>query len=118
MLSQLLKSWSVLHQFNPTSEQAIQEESLWYNSALTIDKEQICWRVWLNAGITLVNDILHSDLPRFLSHEELSAKYGIKVSFLQVLQIRSSLPFTWRRMLTNLATQNITPVPKIVSNQK
>lgn len=70
MLSQILGTWSELHYFNPSNEQEIQGESLWFNCDITIGKEQICWRSWLNAGITRVNDLLHQDLPRFLSHDE------------------------------------------------
>lgn len=48
-----------------------------------------------------------------MSHEELSNRNNITVSFLQILQIRSSLPFNWRRLLTNPATPNLAIKPLI-----
>lgn len=113
MLSQILGTWSELHRFDPSNEQEIQEESLWYNRDITRGKEQVCWKDWLNAGITIINDIVHPDLPRFLSHNELAERYNINVSFLQVLQIHSSLPFSWRRLLISKASSDISQLPKI-----
>lgn len=116
MLRDILTTWSELHLFSPSNETEVQEESLWFNRDITIGKEQLCWRLWLNASITTVNHLLHNTLPRFLSHEELSEKYHINASFLQILQIRSSIPFPWRRLLTSQASQNLSTSPKIVTS--
>lgn len=48
-----------------------------------------------------------------MSHDELSEKYHIRVSFLQVLQIRSSLPFYWRRLLTGQTNPNLSATLRI-----
>lgn len=42
MLSQILNTWSELHRFTPSNEQEIQEEYLWYNRDITVDKKQLC----------------------------------------------------------------------------
>lgn len=42
-----------------------------------------------------------------MSHQELSGRHNVNCSFLQALQIRSSLPFTWRQLITTSATQNL-----------
>lgn len=113
MITSILSTWFKLHSFNPVTEQDVQEESLWFNPNITVAKDPICWRPWLNAGIVTINDILHPDLPRFLSHDELSEKYHLTVSFLQVLQIRSSIPFNWRCLLISQANSTVAISPKI-----
>lgn len=113
MLSAILNTWSDVHSFNPVTEQDVQQESLWFNDSITVNKLPICWRSWLNAGIITVNDILHPEHPRFLSHEEIAEKFYITVSFLNVLQICSCLPFEWRRLLTNPATHDTLLRPHI-----
>lgn len=113
MLYGILNTWHSLHRFNPSTEQLVQQESLWFNDNITIDKVPICWRSWLNAGIVNINDILHSECPRFLSHEEISTKYNITVPFLKILQIRSCLPFAWRLLLQSPANQDTCSKPFI-----
>lgn len=103
MLSAILGTWFRVRRFDPSTELEVQQQSLWFNDDITVEKSTICWRSWLNAGVFKVNDILHPVIPRFLSYEEMSRKYNINVSFLQVLQIRSAIPFPWRQLLTNHA---------------
>ena len=45
-----------------------------------------------------VNDILNEN-GDFLSHTEISEKFGVRCHFLQALQIRQSLPLEWRRVI-------------------
>lgn len=113
MLNDILNSWFLLKANNFLTESEIQEQSLWWNDKVIINKKSICWRTWLNAGIVRVNDLLHPVSPRFMSHEELALKYGINVSFLKVLQIRSCLPFDWRRHLLGCANPEISIIPQI-----
>lgn len=115
MLTNILRSWFELQATNPTTESEVQEQPLWLNERITMGKKTICWRPWLNAGIIRVNNLLHQNYSRFMSHEELSVTYNINVSFLQMLQIRSCLPFTWRRLLVGMANPDITIRPQIQS---
>lgn len=55
--------------------------------------KSIYWQAWSEAGIHHINDILHDTQLRFLSHEELNAEYNIQSTFLNLLQLRSSIPF-------------------------
>lgn len=64
MLTNILNTWYELHNLNPSMESDIQQESLWYNNNITINKSLLWWRKWINAGIYTINDILHADLPR------------------------------------------------------
>ena len=45
-----------------------------------------------------MSDILTEE-GAFMSQQELSLNYGLKISFLEALQIRQSLPHNWRKLL-------------------
>lgn len=47
-----------------------------------------------------IEDILHPDEGRFLSHTELNEKYDLQLSFHHALQIRQSIPGGWRARLS------------------
>lgn len=92
-LKQILKTWATHHINDPEEEAEIKKEILWYNSFILVNKKTIFWPQWDAAGIRVVNDLLHPTEPRFLSHQEIHQTYGCNASFLEILQLRSSLPF-------------------------
>lgn len=102
-LCAILHTWERVHNSEPRNEETIKEEFLWHNKFITIENKPIWWRTWSNAGVNLVNDIIHETLPRFLSHSEISERYHIPCTFLQALQIRSALPGGWRTQITRPA---------------
>lgn len=105
--------WASCHIFEPTSELDIQKELLWHNTDIQIDGSPICWRQWEYAGIRHINHLLHPSESRFFSHEEINQEYGINTSFLQLLQIRSAIPFSWRTKLQSCSAHNLTVHPTI-----
>lgn len=112
-LKQVLKTWAALHTFDPKDEEEIQKETLWFNSFILVNRRPIFWQSWSAAGIRTINDLLHPTEPRFLSHLEVSQTYGCSASFCEILQIRSSIPFIWRRKLLNHAKEDIVINPSI-----
>ena len=56
------------------------------------------WASWQTKGIQYVSDILNAN-GDFLSHNEISEKFGVRCHFLQALQIRQSLPLEWQRAI-------------------
>lgn len=87
------------------------EEIIWDNSFINICQKPISWKTWRLAGINRIRDLLHHSLPRFLSHIELGQKYGIAISFLEILQLRSAIPCQWKRKLISPARQEINDKP-------
>lgn len=114
-LKQIFKTWTKYHNLPPTDEDAIKKEVLWYNPSILIDRVPAFWSQWNAVGITTINDLLHPLEPRFLSHEELSQVYGCRATFLQILQVRSAIPFTWRRKIASSATENMNLKPSITT---
>lgn len=93
-------TWATLHNGVPKDEKQIQQEIIWDNDHIKLGR-RATWKTWKGTGILCINDLLHEHLPPFLSLTELGNKYGIDVSFLDVLQIRSAIPALWKRKLVS-----------------
>lgn len=109
----ILRTWASVHNKELKVEQEIQREMLWDNCFIQIQQKTVAWSHWRDAGILYINDLLHEDLPRFLSHAEFRMKFGITVSFLESLQIRSAIPCLWKRKLMGPAQQEMVSKPDI-----
>ena len=100
------KFYSEIHNFwaelqtieNPTNFIVIQNQTIWNNRYITIENVPYEWASWQTKGIQYVSDILNAN-GGFLSHNEISEKFGVRCHFLQALQIRQSLPLEWRRAI-------------------
>lgn len=112
-LRAVFTTWASLHIHEPTDDMEIIMELLWLNDYIKIRNQTVLWHRWMDAGIIYVNDLLHPEETRFMSHEELSEKYGITITFLELLQIRSAIPCLWKRKIANLGRQEINPKPNI-----
>lgn len=112
-ISQILTTWATLHIYEPNTEKEVQEETLWDNTFIQIQRSPIFWTKWAHNGVKYINDLLHHEEPRFLSHTELADKYHMSVSFLEVLQIRTAIPCKWKRKLDTPAQQNLDAKPSI-----
>lgn len=92
--------WHKFHDTSPLSESEVRWEMLWYNKNVTIEGSPFRWDRWWRQGIMRVDDLLHESEGRFLSHTELTAKLGFHVTFLEALQIRHSIPYHWRSLIS------------------
>ena len=95
---ELHNNWSELTKVNPNNIQAVQNQILWNNRYITIKNKPFTWKKWKDAGIIKVRDII-DESGIFLSQEQILDKYGIRINFLEALQIRKSLPYDWRRLI-------------------
>ena len=86
-------------EINEPSPSIIHNQVLWYNRYITIQNQCFFWKKWKEAGILKVHDLMTDN--NFLSANELSYKYNIHINFLEVLQIRQSLPYAWRTLLNS-----------------
>lgn len=114
-LRALLATWAHLHIREPMDDVEVLKEMLWHNEYIQIQQRTVLWTHWREAGIVHINDLLHEEHPRFSSHTELAEKYGITVSFLELLQIRSAIPLQWKRKICNCTRQQIDPKPTIAT---
>ncbi len=53
-----------------------------------------------------IKDLL-SDNRNFLSHQEINDKYNVGCNFLNISQLRQSIPFSWREAIHGTDVKNI-----------
>lgn len=111
--AQFLKTWVKFHNYDPTTESEVQEEVLWHNRDITISGKPFSWPLWKEAGISSINDLLHKEEPRFSSHLEITEEFNIQCSFLQVLQLRSAIPYRWKWLLWSPRRRDLVIKPLI-----
>ncbi len=96
---EIQNAWSDASIVNPNSITAeqIKSESLWNNRYITINKNPFRWNTWAQAGINKVSDLLRGNV--FIDHEEIERKFNVKCNFFTALQVRQSIPASWRTLL-------------------
>ena len=83
---------------NDINKSIVCNQIIWDNRYITIENRPFVWRRWKSAGIYKISDLLN-ELGTFLNANEITLKFGLQVNFLEVLQIRQSIPYVWRNML-------------------
>lgn len=89
-----------MHGFSPEGEDLIRREALWNNKRIISGDSPLIRRGWEAKGICTIHDICHPSEARLLSHQELSAMYNVRCSFLDMLTLRLSIPLEWRRSIS------------------
>ncbi len=64
------------------------------------------WEKWIQHDIMYIIDLL-SDNGNFLSHQEINDKYNVGCNFLNILQLKQNIPFTWREAIHGTDVKNI-----------
>jgi len=103
----------------PNNTTDILEQSLWLNNHITIQHKPIYWKNWILNGIMTISNILDHE-NKFLSHTELNMTYKLKSTYLQVEQIKSSIPNIWKKELKgthNIENKNNQTLKIHINNQ-
>lgn len=111
---QIIRTWQKFHNFIPTEEGNIREETLWNNVHITVgsktlDSSNSKWKAWLQAGTHTIQDLCHQTETRILGQKEINEKFGLAVNYLDALTIRNCIPHGWRKQLSGNFSQQITP---------
>ena len=93
-----LQYWSELQEVKVPTAEIIYNQTIWDNRYITIQSRPFLWRLWQEKGIKQVCNIIRDD-GEFLDHNEIKEIYDINCNFLNVLQIRQSLPLYWRQLI-------------------
>lgn len=91
--------WCSLNNINPEDGCSIRNQVLWNNQYITIQNKPFIWDQWVKHGIIRVGNLINS-VGMFLDSKEIYNKFGLKCNFLNILQLRQSLPGQWRRVLS------------------
>ena len=64
---------------------------LWNNKDINVENKSVFWKFWRDKNVLFVQDLLNNQ-GNYLSPQEFSNKYNIKVNFLQYYQILTAIP--------------------------
>ena len=64
---------------------------LWNNKDINVENKSVFWKSWRDKNVLLVQDLLNNQ-GNYLSPQEFSNIYNIKVNFLQYYQIITAIP--------------------------
>ena len=110
----ICKAWSKINMTNAPSVNVIRNQVIWNNRYITINNSPFQWQEWLSKGVVHIGDLLDEN-RRFLDHNGLNEKYGIACNFLNALQIRQSIPISWRCTLSSNSPNTNTELVQGVS---
>ncbi len=97
----MLRDWCDLKRLKkPCTTEEIRKEFIWFNNFIVINGKSAFWKHWYDKGIRFINDIVDQE-GNFLLQDQLISKYGINTNFLECLQLRSAIPYEWKRLLRN-----------------
>ena len=75
------------------------------------------WRNWAGCGIVYVHDVPDEN-GGFLSHTEIAKKFNTRCHFLNILQLRQSIPLEWRKSIQRCVTTNKVRAPFVYDEGK
>jgi len=103
-----ITDWKSIKHINIKTAQGIKSQMIWLNSFITIQQKPFIWKSWYNKGVIEINDLLNEN-GDFLSHDNIRDKYNIECSFLEMLQLRQSIPLQWRALLKHCQKDKMEP---------
>ncbi len=89
----------MLHSTEPVTANEVKSEILWNNRFITIDdRSPINHGEWYRNGNVYVKDLLDKN-GNFYSHSKIGELFNVKCGFLDIFQVRDSLPRNWELLL-------------------
>lgn len=108
--AEVLDTWAKFHNLPPTDGGEVARELIWFNSRITSANNMLTrspnWHKWIEAGIPTIGHVCHSEEGRLLGQEEIADKFKLNANFLQSFSLRSSIPFTWKKLLMDDCTKD------------
>ncbi len=97
--NEVYNHWSEVRKLStPLKLENVKGQIIWNNRYINISKKPVYWKQWADKGIMMIQDLI-TDKGTFMNETELRNVYGINCSFLNVLQIRDSIPKEWKDIL-------------------
>lgn len=114
-INEILQIWAeVNHTDNILSLQHYNEQPLWNNSLIRIDRKPAFIRQWLKEGILSIEH-LKKNPTTFLSYKEFQTKYSLKPCFLAfngIISTLKSLRERFKNNIINIEKEDVKPFNK------
>ena len=103
----VLKYWQDYRPMFSEDMTQAQNEIIWNNSNILINKSTIFFKQWYRSGIIRIQDLLDVDFT-FLSLDKFQRKFHLQVPFTTYYGLINAIPSSWRRKLksTNSSTSS------------
>ena len=95
---QLFLTWSELRTHEPTDNEQVCREIIWYNSNIRIANKPIYYKKWEDSGINFIQDILNEQ-GAFAKKDYLENKYHIVIKFLEYQSLLAAIPAKWKKII-------------------
>ena len=102
--AEIIQAWGAIKKRVRPEIDEIINQVLWNHKHITINNEPFTLNRWLDNCVVYIKDLLN-DQGSFMDHLSIYRKFGIQCNFLESLQIRHSIPLTWRGLLTRHENQ-------------
>ena len=90
--------WSELKRVKEIDSLLVSNQVIWNNRYITIENKPYMWRNLVGCGIVYVHGVLDEN-GGFLSHTDIARKLNTRRLFLNILQLRQSIPLEWRKSI-------------------
>ena len=98
-----LCAYSARLQCSPKIE--VENEIIWNNKFVTIAGKSVFYRLWYEAGVKFIKDLLTED-GNLMTLNAFQHTFGIKTHFLQYLGLLNAIPTSWKKKLKNSYEEN------------
>ena len=106
-LKNILADWFSLKE-EPTVVADVQREVLWNNQHIKIGNKSLFNKTLYNNGLLYINDIINRE-GKFLTHVELTYKFGNHITLYNYTCLKDAIPKKWRKMLVNYNILDLNP---------
>jgi len=103
----ILADWFSLKE-EPTVVADVQREVLWNNQHIKIGNKSLFNKTLYNNGLLYINDIINRE-GKFLTHVELTYKFGNHITLYNYTCLKDAIPKKWRKMLLNYNILDLNP---------
>ena len=79
-------------ELNTSSKYNNNDLILWNNKKITVEKNSLFWKRWLDRGIHFISDLLNSAENGFLTLDQFQNKFGFKINYLYYFQLYVAIP--------------------------
>jgi exonuclease III len=103
----IILNWTEVNdQTSYLTEETIKNECLWLNKNIEVKNTALFCENAAKNNVLLVSDVL-DDRNQFISHDELNRQKQARLTFLDMLRIRLTIPQQWKQILQDKTLENL-----------
>lgn len=107
----VLKYWQEFKLLTACDEKTPENEIIWNNFNILVDRESIFYKTWFKKGIVQVKDLVDENRD-FLSLADFKRKFNVDTPFTLYYGLIRAIPVRWKNLIRNAdhVAQSSTPL--------